>query len=82
MTELGQSRLAGASCRSSHVRNAPLATVGAKKAACRTGPITEVIPTHDGLPDSTFHKVGAAISSATRPKGDHRCNGANLLRGS
>jgi hypothetical protein len=25
----------GASCRSSHVRNAPLATVGPKKAACR-----------------------------------------------
>ena len=28
-------RLGGASCRSSHVRNAPLATVGPKKAACR-----------------------------------------------
>ena len=27
--------LGGASCRSSHVRNAPLATVGPKKAACR-----------------------------------------------
>ena len=27
--------LGGASCRSSHVRNAPLATVGLKKAACR-----------------------------------------------
>ena len=34
----GQSRLAGASCRSIHVRNAPLATVVAKKAACREGP--------------------------------------------
>jgi hypothetical protein len=32
---IGQSRLGGASCRSSHVRNAPLATVGPKKAACR-----------------------------------------------
>ena len=31
-------RLGGASCRSSHVRNAPLATVGPKKAACRDGP--------------------------------------------
>jgi hypothetical protein len=27
-----------ASCRSSHVRNAPLSTVGPKKAACRDGP--------------------------------------------
>jgi hypothetical protein len=35
--EKGQSRLGGASCKSSHVRNAPLATVGAKKAACREG---------------------------------------------
>jgi hypothetical protein len=34
---LGQSRLGGASCRSSHVRNAPLATLGLKKAACREG---------------------------------------------
>jgi hypothetical protein len=31
---LGHSRLGGASWRSSHVRNAPLATVGLKKAAC------------------------------------------------
>jgi hypothetical protein len=31
----GQSRLGGASCRFIHVRNAPLATVGPKKAACR-----------------------------------------------
>jgi len=28
----------GASCRSGHVRNAPLATVVPKKAACREGP--------------------------------------------
>jgi hypothetical protein len=38
MSERGQSRLGGASCRSSHVRNAPLTTVGPKKAACRNGP--------------------------------------------
>jgi hypothetical protein len=31
MSQLGQSRLGGASCRSSHVRNAPLAMVGPKK---------------------------------------------------
>ena len=31
-----------ASCRSSHVRNTPLATVGPKNAACRDGPIAEV----------------------------------------
>ena len=30
---------AGASCRSSNVRNAPLATVGPKNAACRGGPV-------------------------------------------
>ena len=36
--EKGRSRQGGASCRSSHVRNAPLATVGLKKAACRDGP--------------------------------------------
>ena len=33
---------AGASCRSSNVRNAPLATVGPKKAACRDGPIAGI----------------------------------------
>ena len=38
MSARGQSRLGGASCRFSHVRNAPLATVGPKKAACRDGP--------------------------------------------
>ena len=32
---LGHERLGGASCRSSNVRNAPLATVGPKKAAYR-----------------------------------------------
>jgi hypothetical protein len=31
----------GASCRSSRVRNAPLATVGARKAACREGPLRD-----------------------------------------
>jgi hypothetical protein len=38
-----QSRLGGASCRSSHVRNAPLATVGPKKAACRDGPNCDML---------------------------------------
>ena len=42
MTAVGQSRLGGASCRFSHVRNAPLATVGPKKAACRDGPGAEL----------------------------------------
>ena len=37
-SEKGHSRLGGASWRSGHVRNAPLATVGPKKAACRDGP--------------------------------------------
>jgi hypothetical protein len=31
MSPLGQSRLGEASCKSSHVRNAPLATVGPKR---------------------------------------------------
>ena len=38
MSQLGHERLGGASCRSSNVRNTPLATVGLKKAACREGP--------------------------------------------
>jgi len=42
MTATGQLRPGGAKGRSSHVRNAPLATVGAKKAACRNGPTTDV----------------------------------------
>ena len=37
-----QSRLGGASCRSNHVRNAPLATVGPNKAACRDGPVADI----------------------------------------
>ena len=36
------SRQGGASCRSSDVRDAPLATVGPKKAACRDGPNSEI----------------------------------------
>jgi len=43
MPDMDHSRLGGASWRSSHVRNAPLATVGPKKAACRDGPTAEVI---------------------------------------
>jgi hypothetical protein len=39
----GHERLGGASCRSSNVRNAPLATVGLKKAACREGPTTDML---------------------------------------
>ena len=35
MSHSGHSRQGGASCRSGHVRNAPLATVVPKKAACR-----------------------------------------------
>ena len=34
----------GASCRSSHVRNASLATVGPKMAACRAGPKGDIGP--------------------------------------
>jgi hypothetical protein len=42
MSVLGHERLGGASCKSSHVRNAPLAAVGPKKVACRNGPLAEV----------------------------------------
>jgi hypothetical protein len=42
MSQRVQSRLGGASCRSSNVRNAPLATLGPKKAACREGPLAEI----------------------------------------
>jgi len=38
MSDRGHERLGGVSCRSSHVRNPPLATVGPKKVACRDGP--------------------------------------------
>jgi hypothetical protein len=38
----GQSRQGAARCRSSDVRNAPLATVGLKKAVCRDGPLTVI----------------------------------------
>ena len=40
---MGHSRLGGPSWRSNHVRNAPLATVGPKKAACRDGPINDIV---------------------------------------
>jgi hypothetical protein len=46
MSEKGQPRLGGASCRSSHVRNAPLATVGPKNAGCRYGPKTDIAFIH------------------------------------
>ena len=42
MSQLGHSRLGEASWRSNHVRNAPLATVGPKKAACRDGPTGDI----------------------------------------
>ena len=42
MSVQGQSQLGSPSWRYSHVRNAPLATVGPKKAACRDGPGTEL----------------------------------------
>ena len=31
-------------------------------------------------PNPAFLEIGAAISSATPPKGDHQCDGVNLLR--
>jgi hypothetical protein len=42
MSLMGHSRLGEASWRSNHVRNAPLATVGPKKAACRDGPDSDI----------------------------------------
>ena len=52
MSQMGQSRQGGASWTSSHVRNAPLATVGQKKAAYRDGPLAEVAQRH------SFHRNG------------------------
>jgi hypothetical protein len=42
MSARGQPRQGAASCWSSHVRNAPLATIGPKKAARREGPISDI----------------------------------------
>jgi hypothetical protein len=59
MTDMGQSRLVGTSGRSRDVRNAPLATVGPKKAACRDGPICGLM--HRSKKGSLFdHLIGAA----------------------
>ncbi len=58
--EMGHSRQGGASCRSSHVRNAPLATVGPKKAACRDGPTTDS--------RSAANKFHHSITSSARAK--------------
>ena len=44
MPDMDHSRLGGASWRSSHVRDPPLATVGPKKAACRDGPNGDIPP--------------------------------------
>ena len=55
-----QSRLGGASCRSSHVRYAPLATLGPKKAACRDGPTTDS--------RSAANKFHHSITSSARTK--------------
>ena len=44
MSQMGHSRLGEASWRSNHVGNAPLATVGLKKAACREGPMGDTGP--------------------------------------
>jgi hypothetical protein len=52
MSVKGHERLGGASCRSSHVRNAPLATLGPIKAACREGPIRDI---GDGYADTSSH---------------------------
>ena len=47
--KLGQSLQIVAHRKSLHVRNAPLATVGPKKAACRDGPISDIAPLFDHL---------------------------------
>jgi hypothetical protein len=65
MAEMGQSRQGGASCRSNHVRNAPLATLGPKKAACHDGPTAVVSRCSKDAPRKARHNylndlVGAA----------------------
>jgi hypothetical protein len=54
----------GASCRSSNVRNARLATVGSKKAACRDGPIASLRTAENGKPFLPFAmRYNRSISS-------------------
>jgi hypothetical protein len=43
MSEMGHSRPGPPSGRSGHVRNAPLATVGPKRAACRDVPGADIL---------------------------------------
>ena len=75
----GQSRLGGASCRSSHVRNAPLATVGPKKAACRDGPCVDGSELARGI----FTSQSWSVQPCVRPlSAVHMTAGHNALRGS
>jgi hypothetical protein len=68
MTEMGQSRLGGVSCRSSHVRNAPLAIVGPKKVACREGPIADKVRCGKNLSYSiTSSAVASSVAGTVRP---------------
>jgi hypothetical protein len=53
-----QSQPGGASCRSSHVRNAPLATLGHRSATCRDGP----------GPDIRQFAVGTRVTSRPPPR--------------
>src|ERR1700720_1719513 len=63
MSLMGHSRRRGASCRSGHVRNAPLATVGPKKAACREwdGPAALPPPTALRVPRGLVRRRSAVM---------------------
>ena len=61
MAAPGQSRQSGASCRSSHVRNALLATVGPKKAACRNGPLGDIGQFHSMTSSAVASSVGGSV---------------------
>ena len=75
----GQSRLGGASRRSSHVRNAPLATLGPKKAACRDGPCVD----GSELARRIFTSQSWSVQPCVRPlSAVHMTAGHNALRGS
>ena len=67
---MGHSRLGGASWRSGHVRNAPLATVGPKKAACRDGPMSAFC-TAENPPRSTVAFLSFPTSGMISLEGAH-----------
>ena len=84
MSQMGHERLGGTS--NSHIRYAPLATVGLKKAACREGPMRDIPCPHSITSSaSCWSCVGISRPSAvavlrliTRSNLSGRCVGNSL----